>query len=77
MIQILNFYDKLNDFYSFQKLKCNYSKTSISEHLLILNNLRSDGAIFAGNAPLYCEHLSILNMNTSFPVPLATITSLM
>ncbi len=36
---------------SLSALLFNYSKTSTSEHLVILNTLKSHGAFFAGNAP--------------------------
>jgi len=52
-----------------------YSKTSISEHLLFWTRFRSYRAIFAGNASPIVEHLSVLNLNTVFPVPIAIIIS--
>ena len=38
-----------------------HSKTSFSEHLRFINDLRSDGVIFAGNASLQYQYLFILN----------------
>ena len=52
-----------------------HSKTSLCGHLHIVDICRSPRAIFAGNEPLECGHLSILDCGHFFLVPSAVKTS--
>ena len=47
-----------------------YSETSVSEHLFFEQFSRSPRAFFAVNRPLYSEHLSTLNSEQNFSVPM-------